>query len=161
MSFWWRKACNGIILRNPEKKSFKQKQCIQWEILFFILNQYNRTAKTLMHVLWRLVMSSDGFTDFLSLNDQILLMAFFIVQKFFINFFPNFSPKFSKIFSKISIFWWSPKSIIKVGVSPSKTTCLICFIESHLKLLENTFYFILKLFSFSRYLNFCNDFLVM
>ena len=106
-------------------------------------------------------MSSDGFTDFLSLNDQILLMAFFIVQKFFINFFPNFSPKFSKIFSKISIFWWSPKSIIKVGLSPSKTTCLICFIESHLKLLENTFYFILKLFSFSRYLNFCNDFLVM
>ena len=36
-----------------------------------------------------------------------------------------------------------------------------CFNESPLKIMENAFYFILKLFSFSRYFNFCLDFLVM
>ena len=33
--------------------------------------------------------------------------------------------------------------------------------ESPLKMMENAFYFILKLFWFSRYLNFCLDILVM
>ena len=33
---------------------------------------------------------------------------------------------------------------IKVGLSPSEKTCLICFNESPLKIMENTFYFILK-----------------
>ena len=33
---------------------------------------------------------------------------------------------------------------IKVGLSPSEKTCLICFNESPLKIMENTFCFILK-----------------
>ena len=32
----------------------------------------------------------------------------------------------------------------KVGFSPSKKICFICFHESPLKMMENTFYFILK-----------------
>ena len=33
---------------------------------------------------------------------------------------------------------------VKVGLSPSKKTCVICFIESPLKIMKNDFYFILK-----------------
>ena len=33
---------------------------------------------------------------------------------------------------------------IKVGLSPSKKNCVICFIESPLKFMKNTFYFIVK-----------------
>ena len=35
-------------------------------------------------------------------------------------------------------------SKIKVGLSPSKKNCVICFIESPLKMMKNAFYFILK-----------------
>ena len=37
----------------------------------------------------------------------------------------------------------------------------ICFNDSPSKMMKNAFYFILKLFTFSRYLNFCLDFLAM
>ena len=33
---------------------------------------------------------------------------------------------------------------LKVGLSPSKNNCVICFIESPLKIMKNAFYFILK-----------------
>ena len=33
---------------------------------------------------------------------------------------------------------------IKVGLSLSKKICVICFIESRLKMIRNVFYFILK-----------------
>ena len=46
----------------------------------------------------------------------------------------------------------------KVGLSPSKKKFFICFYDSSSKVMKNAFYFILKLFSFSRYLNFCFDF---
>ena len=36
----------------------------------------------------------------------------------------------------------------------------ICFIDSPLKMIKNTFYFILKVFPFTKYLNFCLDILV-
>ena len=32
----------------------------------------------------------------------------------------------------------------KVGLSPFKKNCIICFIESSLKVMKNAFYFILK-----------------
>ena len=32
----------------------------------------------------------------------------------------------------------------KVGLSPSKKTCVTCFIESPLKMMKNAFYFIVK-----------------
>ena len=53
--------------------------------------------------------------------------------------------------------------IFKVWFSPSKKYCVICFIESPLKMMKNTFYFnaFEKLFSFSRHLIFYHDFLVM
>ena len=43
----------------------------------------------------------------------------------------------------------------KVGFSPSKKICFICFNDSPWKMMKNTFYFIL------RYLNICLDFLGM
>ena len=33
---------------------------------------------------------------------------------------------------------------IEVGISPSKKICVICLIESPLKMMKNVFYFILK-----------------
>ena len=36
------------------------------------------------------------------------------------------------------------KNRIKVGLSPSKKNCFICFNESPLKMMKNAFYFILK-----------------
>ena len=33
---------------------------------------------------------------------------------------------------------------VKVGLSPSKKICVICLTESPLKMMKNTFYFILK-----------------
>ena len=50
---------------------------------------------------------------------------------------------------------------VKVGLSPSKKFRFICFNESPLKMMKNAFYFILKLFFFSKYLNFCLDILVI
>ena len=47
---------------------------------------------------------------------------------------------------------------VKVGLSPSKKICVICCNESPLKMIENAFYFILKAFSFSRYLSFVTTF---
>ena len=35
-------------------------------------------------------------------------------------------------------------SLFKVGLSPSKKICVICLIESPLKMMKNAFYFILK-----------------
>ena len=32
----------------------------------------------------------------------------------------------------------------KVGLSPSRKNCVICFVESPLKIMRNAFYFILK-----------------
>ena len=49
--------------------------------------------------------------------------------------------------------------LFKVGLSPSKKNCVVCFVESALKIMKNAFYFILKLFSFSRC--FCHDLLFM
>ena len=51
---------------------------------------------------------------------------------------------------------------IKVKLSPSQKLFAISFIKSPLKIMKNAFYLILKKFlSFSRYLSFCHDFLVM
>ena len=47
------------------------------------------------------------------------------------------------------------KNLIIVGLPPSKKNCFICFNENRLRISSQ------KLFSFSRYFNFCLDFLVM
>ena len=49
----------------------------------------------------------------------------------------------------------------KVRLSSSKKDCFISFNKNTLKMMKNVFYFMLSLFSFSRCLNFCCDFLVM
>ena len=49
----------------------------------------------------------------------------------------------------------------RVDLFPSEKVCFICFNEGPLKIMKNAFYLILKAFSFSRYFNFCLDFLVM
>ena len=55
----------------------------------------------------------------------------------------------------VQSFWFFHQMIaVKFRLSPFKKICVICFIESSLKLMANAFYFILKLFSFSRYLSF-------
>ena len=50
---------------------------------------------------------------------------------------------------------------IKVRISPSKKIYFICFNESPLKIIEILFISSQKLFSFSRYVNFCLEFLIM
>ena len=45
---------------------------------------------------------------------------------------------------------------IKVGLSHLVKKIIVCVTESSLKMMKNSFYFILKLFSFSRYSNFCS-----
>ena len=42
---------------------------------------------------------------------------------------------------------------LKVGRSPSKKNCVICLIESPIKMMKNTFYFILKAFFVLKILN--------
>ena len=49
----------------------------------------------------------------------------------------------------------------KAGLSTSKFFFVICFIESHLKMIKNAYFSSKNLFSFSRYLKFYNDFMVM
>ena len=45
----------------------------------------------------------------------------------------------------LSNVWRTPEMpLIEVGRSPSRKNCVICFIESPLKMMENGFYFILK-----------------
>ena len=45
----------------------------------------------------------------------------------------------------LSNVWRTPEMpLIEVGRSPSRKNCVICFIESPLKMMENAFYFILK-----------------
>ena len=42
-----------------------------------------------------------------------------------------------------AVFIFNFLSLVKVGLSPSKKSCAICFIESPLKIMKNAFYFIL------------------
>ena len=60
----------------------------------------------------------------------------------------------------LQTFKTNEEKIIEVGLSPKKH-CVICFNESPSKMMRNAFYFIIKAFSLSRYLNFCLDVLVM
>ena len=64
----------------------------------------------------------------------------------------NFKTTIPQGFPKCCIFMRGGLS--PLGLSPSEKICLVCFIESPLKLIKNSFYFILKqkLLSFSRYL---------
>ena len=39
---------------------------------------------------------------------------------------------------------WQNKCAFKLGLSSSTTKCLVCYIESPLKIMKNDFYFILK-----------------
>ena len=49
----------------------------------------------------------------------------------------------------------------KVGFSPFKKVCVIRLTKIPLKMMKNAFYFNLKALSFSRYLSFCHEFLIM
>ena len=49
---------------------------------------------------------------------------------------------------------------VKVGFSPSKKNCFICFNGSSIKIIKNASDFILKAFSLSRYLIFSLEFLL-
>ena len=51
--------------------------------------------------------------------------------------------------------------LFKVGLSPSKKVCVICFSENSLKMMKIAFCFILKALSYSRCLSFCDDVLVI
>ena len=53
------------------------------------------------------------------------------------------------------------KISMKIGLLPSKNTCVISFIESPLKTMKNAFYFILKAFSILKIFSFRLDFLIM
>ena len=44
----------------------------------------------------------------------------------------------------LSLYELFSKLILKGGLSPSKKICVICFIESLLKMMKNAFYLILK-----------------
>ena len=58
-------------------------------------------------------------------------------------------------------FWkWSKNFLFKFELSPSKKKCVICFIESPLKMMKNAFYSILKAL-FVLKISFYHDFLVM
>ena len=50
--------------------------------------------------------------------------------------------------------------LLKVGLSPSKKICVICFIENPLKMMRNACYVMLKAL-FVLVMTFCHDFLVM
>ena len=50
---------------------------------------------------------------------------------------------------------------LKVGLSFSKKNCVICFIDSPLKIMKNAFYFILKPLFVLKIFKFCHDFLVI
>ena len=50
---------------------------------------------------------------------------------------------------------------LKSGSHFSKKIRVICLTESPLKVMINTFHFILKAFSVAKYFSFCHDFLVM
>ena len=50
---------------------------------------------------------------------------------------------------------------LKVGLSPSEKNCVMCLLESPLKIMKNTFYFILKGLFGLKIFRFCHDFLVI
>ena len=47
-------------------------------------------------------------------------------------------------FTPVFFHWMYNGCSFKVGLSPSKKNCVVYFIESPLKMMKNTFYFILK-----------------
>ena len=51
--------------------------------------------------------------------------------------------------------------IFQVELALFSKICFIFFNKSILEMMKNAFYFIIKAFSFFRFLNFCLDFLVM
>ena len=51
-------------------------------------------------------------------------------------------------------------NILKVGLSPTKKICFICFSESPLKMMKNAFYSTLKALFVFKVLNFCPEVLI-
>ena len=50
---------------------------------------------------------------------------------------------------------------LKVGLSPPRKDCVISFNETPLKIMKNTFYFVLKALFILKIFKFYHDFLVM
>ena len=54
----------------------------------------------------------------------------------------------------------SKQYLFKVGLSPSRKICFICFNESTLKMMKNAFYFILKAFIVLKIFKFLSELFV-
>ena len=62
---------------------------------------------------------------------------------------------------KNKVIYYRSYKEFKVGLLLFKKNCIICFIESPLKMMKNAFYFILKALFVLNIFKFCHDFLVM
>ena len=71
----------------------------------------------------------DGFS---SLKDEVINLEDLIIK--------NLQEENTKFRSRVELL----ENKLKVGFSPSKKNCVLCFIESSLKIMKNVFYFVLK-----------------
>ena len=69
-----------------------------------------------------------------------ILLIFCMEHALSIDVFLKSSSTCLKCFLKVH--WW----FVKVGLSPSKKDCVVCLIESPLRMTKNVFYFVLKAF---------------
>ena len=69
-----------------------------------------------------------------------------LIEKSKLNYYARLSKKLLDPMTSPKSYWSILKVILKVGPSPSKKNCFICFIESPLNIMKNAFYFILKAF---------------
>ena len=67
-----------------------------------------------------------------------------LCQNLLFNEVAGFAWNFIKKGTLAQIFFCEFCKILKVAFSPSKTICVICLIESPLKMMKNDFYFVLK-----------------
>ena len=69
-----------------------------------------------------------------------ILLIFCMEHALSIDVFLKSSSTCLKCFLKVH--WW----FVKIGLSPSKKDCVVCLIESPLRMTKNVFYFVLKAF---------------
>ena len=133
--------CKNGVLRNFSK--FTGKHPCQSLFLNKVarLRPAHLSKKRLWHRCFPVNVDKFLTTPFLTEHLQWLLLCFNDTHRENVCF-NQFSKRMAAwLLLTFLIFFTQP---IKVGLSPHKKNCIICFIESTLKMMKNAFYFILK-----------------
>ena len=121
---------------NPTNESLDSLSSNMFLPQILLTSQINRNSKALIGIFSNFI-SSEVIVGNLTATISDQLLQFLIAPDIFCNLPANKTNIFERNWSKF-----------KVGLSPSKKICVICFIESPLKMIKNTLFHLQSSFHF-------------